>query len=93
MKRSVEDEIIFPIPPPTKPIVPGLGATVAEQEAYDFETKVYREEIKEFVKRKAILRDNISKLYSLVWGQCTAPMRAKVKAMGTYKYTKKKTRT
>ena len=62
VKRSVEDKTMFPIPPPTKPTAPGLGAAVEGQEAYDFKKKVYQEEIKEFVKRKAILRDNLRKL-------------------------------
>ena len=50
----------------------------------DFEKDVYREKLRMYVKRKATLDDNMGKVFSLAWGQCTAAMQAKVEAMTGY---------
>jgi len=43
--------------------------------------KIWEEEVKEFVKTKIKLKENVKQLYSLVWGQCSEAMRAKLESM------------
>jgi len=43
--------------------------------------KIWEEEVKEFVKTKIKLKENVKKLYSLVWGQCSEAMRAKLESV------------
>ena len=43
--------------------------------------EIWKEEIKEFVRRKNYLNKNIKKLYSLIWGQCSDMIRSEIEAM------------
>ena len=45
---------------------------------------IFGEDVKEYAKRRNVLKDNIRKLYSTVWGQCSNPMRAKLGAVANY---------
>jgi len=47
------------------------GATATEK-------RIWEKEIDEYVKEKAKLKQNVKALYSLVWGQCSDAMRAKL---------------
>ena len=91
IKRTVEEESTYTIPIPSKPNNPGVRATTDKQAGYNFLSEVYKEEVKDYVKRKSILRDNMEKLYSLVWGQCSPEMRAKIEAMTGYENVKNQT--
>ena len=55
----------------------GEDATDVEKEAIH---DTYKEEIKDFVRRKSILQKNMVKAYGLIWGQCTKGLRAKLEA-------------
>jgi hypothetical protein len=46
---------------------------------------IYNEQIKEYVRRERELKGNMNALYSVVWEQCSDTMKAKVKAVTTYK--------
>jgi hypothetical protein len=47
-------------------------------------TRYWEKKLDAFVKRKELLADNMGRLYSLVWGQCTEMMKQKVEAMDEY---------
>jgi len=40
----------------------------------------YKEEMKQFIARKGMLRTNLVKAYGIIWGQCTKGLRAKLEA-------------
>jgi hypothetical protein len=49
------------------------------------ETRIWEKEVDEHVKRKMYLQENTKTLYSLVWGQCTDVVRARLEAIDTHK--------
>ena len=49
--------------------------------------KILNRDIEAYVKRKAIYRQNKSSLYSVVMGQCTDAMKAKLKGISAYSTT------
>ena len=50
---------------------------------------IYNEEIKEIVKEKRNMKKDLEKLCSVVWGQCTPAMKAKLRATKNYDNNKK----
>ena len=56
---------------------PPVGATWTEN-------RIWEKKVNKHVKRTAYLKDNISTLYSLVWGQCTNIVQQRVEAMDTF---------
>jgi phage pi2 protein 07 len=58
----------FEIPPD-----PPTGASKSEQ-------RMWEKKIDEFVKRESIYNENMKSAYSVVWGQCTDALRAKLEA-------------
>lgn len=48
------------------------------------EDMILREEVKEFVTRKRGLEMNITKIFALVWGQCTEPLQATIRLQEEY---------
>ena len=42
--------------------------------------RIWEKRVDEYVKRESMLEDNINTLYSLVWGQCTDSLRARIEA-------------
>jgi hypothetical protein len=47
-------------------------------------TRIWEKEVDEYVKRKMYLQENLKTLYSLVLGQCTDVILAKLEASDTY---------
>jgi hypothetical protein len=47
-------------------------------------TRIWEKEVDEYVKRKTCLQENLKTLYSLVLGQCTDVVLAKLEASDTY---------
>ena len=45
---------------------------------------IWKEEVSRYVKRKGKLEENIGSLYSLVTGQCTDAMKAKLSGLASY---------
>ena len=45
---------------------------------------IFGEDVKLYVKRRNVLKDNMRKLYSTVWGQCRNPMRITLGAVTNY---------
>ena len=58
--------------------------------ADDVDKDVYREDIKSYAKEKHALTKNAKNLYSLVLGQCTDSLRAKMKGKEDWKNIDKK---
>jgi Zinc knuckle len=52
-----------------------------DSSASDVEKEIWKEEIKVHVARKNILAMNLMALHSVIWGQCSPNMQAKVKSM------------
>jgi hypothetical protein len=45
------------------------------------ESRIWEKEVDEHVRKKSYLKENLKTLYSLIWGQCTDVMRARIKAL------------
>ena len=80
LRRTIEKEKLFGIARPIKPSAPASEASPTEQEAYEMDTDIYREDVKNFVRRRSILLDNMGRTYEIIWGQCSDVMRAKVES-------------
>ena len=74
MKAAIESLRVPTIQPP---VDPPAGATKTE-------TRIWEERIKLHVKKELTLEENVKKLYSLVWGQCSDALRAKLEGMNTH---------
>jgi hypothetical protein len=48
------------------------------------EQKIWEKEIDEYVKRKSVYNENMKSAYSVVWGQCSNAMRAKLESRDTH---------
>jgi hypothetical protein len=48
------------------------------------ELRIWEKKIDEFVKRDLYFEENMQTLYSLVWGQCSDVMQARLEALGDY---------
>jgi hypothetical protein len=59
------------------PADPVTGANASEK-------RVWEKRIDEYVKRKITLEENMKTLYTLIWGQCTDPMRARLESKTTH---------
>jgi hypothetical protein len=75
LKFTVESEEKFTLPKPTKVEVDQLDAT---------HKQIWEKRIDEYVKLDMKLNENCQNLYSLIWGQCTEYMRAKLEAVVGY---------
>ena len=42
---------------------------------------MWEKRVDELVKRETKLEENLRSLYSLVWGQCTDPLRGKIRSL------------
>ena len=78
IRRAIKDEHLYHIPPPTHQVVLIKFPTQQERGNHAFESNLYREKVKNYVKRETILKDNMGREYALVWVQCTQAMREKV---------------
>ena len=85
LKRTIENESMFVIARPSRPTALTGNVSTDDQETFDVEMDIYREDIKNFVKRRSTLLDNMGRAYEIIWGQCTQTMRAKVESSANYK--------
>ena len=51
----------------------------------EVDKEIWKEEIKQYVKRKATVDANMRKIYAVVWGQCSEGMKAKVMSFDDFK--------
>ena len=52
------------------------------------QTRIWTKEVDNTVRRIDILTQNLKTLYSLVWGQCSPPMKAKIESLEGFEETK-----
>ena len=74
----------FTIPTVTRPVKPTAPPDIYDLVAvadHDIDLSIFLEDVKEYVKRRNVLSENVKKLYSVIWGQCSMPMRAKLGAI------------
>jgi len=74
IKWTIENNELMNMQIPTDP----------DTEASETEKLIWKKEVKEYVKRKSRLKENLIKAYILVWGQCTELMKAKLETLTTY---------
>jgi hypothetical protein len=74
IRSTIENETTFQVPVPVEPVLvaPATALTVAQ-------TLIFKGQINEYIRRQAILQENMQKAYSLILGQCTELLRAKLK--------------
>jgi hypothetical protein len=65
------------VPRWTEPADPAANATRTQ-------TRIWEKQIDKFVKHQGYFEEKMKTLYSLVWGQCTEAMRAKVEACANH---------
>ena len=68
------------VPRPTKPAPPSDDNDPVAAADHEIDLSIFCEDVKEYVKRRNVLIENVKKLYSVIWGQCSMPMRAKLGA-------------
>ena len=76
IRLTIENETQLQIPPvPAEPIIvqPATEMTTSSQEL------IFKGQIDQCIKWEAMLKDNIQKVYSLILGQCTKLLKAKLK--------------
>ena len=57
---------------------------LSEEEEDDAEVKMQEQRYKMYILRESQLEDNLSKAYSLVWGQCTNALQSVIKGLDNY---------
>jgi hypothetical protein len=60
-----------------KPIKPGAGSD-------ETDLAIWTEDVRDHVKRKRVLRNNLAAIQAVVCGQCSEAMKAKVKSLDGY---------
>ena len=56
-------------------------------EDFKMDMAILEENLKEDGKYRNIIKDNIRKLYSIIWGQCSNPMKSKLGVVANYTKT------
>ena len=79
VKRSMERMKEVPVAPPVKP-KPPAGETKIDE----LDMEVYRQEVKAYVMNKELLQASMMRIYSVIYGQCSDGVRAKVEAMNNH---------
>ena len=71
---------------PTKPDKKNKEGVKDDKGEYDhFEMETWKQENKNYLDRKALMKSNCKKLYAFVWGQCTQTLQTEVKAIKEFK--------
>ena len=85
LKLTMESELLITLSRPVRLIALPANETDPDMiNQHEVDMDVYQEDIKNFVKRKSTLKDNMGQSYALVWGQCSQQMRAKVESSSSY---------
>ena len=74
----------------TRPVKPPLVKSESESDAiekaeHEMDTAIFAEDVNDYVKRRNVLKENVQKLYSITWGQCSKAMRAKLGGIKDFK--------
>ena len=65
---------------PEIPLLPGEIPKNADRKETALGKLLWNEEVKLYTKRVEKLKDNMSAIYAVVWGQCSEPMHAKLQS-------------
>jgi hypothetical protein len=65
------------VPEVKRPTKPGMGSDEVDE-------TIWREEVKDYVKQTRVLKDNMSSVMAIVWGQCSETMKTKLKSYAEY---------
>jgi len=76
IRSSSVNETKTTIPPPSIPLIVDPLAPTAQEQLL---LMIFKGEVDAYIKRKAILDDNVQKTYSLILGQCTDLLQSKLK--------------
>jgi hypothetical protein len=68
---------------PTYPIIPEDIAA----DSSDGAKIIWKNRLREYMKRESVLIENVKTVYSLIWGQCTDVMRQKIASHSDYETT------
>lgn len=79
IQTTLEDAVLYSIPMPKEPANYGTDK-VNKTESLMFEKKVAR-----YIIREDTLQDNLAKTFSLIWGQCTDNLKAKLESITDWK--------
>ena len=82
-----KDFTIPAVPRPVKPTAPSDTTDLVAVADHEIDLSIFSEDVKEYVKRRNVLSENVKKLYSVIWGQCSMPMRAKLGAIADFAAT------
>jgi hypothetical protein len=82
IRSSLLNGVAYAIPLPTPPAAPVDPLAMTPEEHMN--SLIFRGEVDQLIKRRAILNDNIQKAYSLVLGQCTEFLQSKLKQQQTW---------
>jgi hypothetical protein len=74
IRSSLENEVVLTIPLPTEPTTTGAVTTISTSHSL-----IFKGQIDQYIRREAILQENMQKAYSLIIGQCTELLRANLK--------------
>jgi hypothetical protein len=78
VKRSMEQMKMVTVSKPSKPPQDSKGVVD------DIDQAIYKEEVKSYVIDKKLLESSMQKAYSIIYGQCSDGVRAKIEAMGNH---------
>jgi hypothetical protein len=73
-KIALENEIALMISVPQEPALIGIATELLVSHKL-----IFKEQIHQYIRREAILQENMQRTYSVVLGQCTELLRAKLK--------------
>ena len=74
---------------PTEPVLAEPGDMTAVDLTSEVKKLIFQEKVKRYVQRLEYLESNIATLYSVIWGQCSDDMKARVKNHEKYKESTK----
>ena len=80
-KKSIDDLKKITIAVPVAPVPTGDATTVTDA----FILKRYKKQIDAYFDKVAALSENVKRIYSVVWGQCTDALRARLEGTKGYK--------
>jgi hypothetical protein len=79
VKRAIESMAHVPVTRPTAPVPTMTGGNPDPIDPVDME--IFKQEVAGFVKKRDILRNSMQKAFSLIYGQCSPGIRAKIESM------------
>ena len=79
VKRSMEQMKEVGVKPPTRP-APATGEVTNNP----LNMEVYQQEVKSYVNNREILQASMMRIYSVIYGQCSDGIRAKIKTMSNH---------